>query len=351
MDSSVSRFGCRLACALLIGGWLASVGSGVEATPNREERLLLFHNGRVIEGRISQSAAGYVVERANGSVLFPFEQVRFVADDLPDAYRQQRDSLGKAPPEDHLKLAEWCLTYRLYDEARDELRRVLRQSPERDDARKLLARVEELSNPDRLPHRQEAPRKPVTADGYVVPEVQSLGGLSRETAEEFTLRVQPILMNKCANGSCHGPHAANEFRLTLVRGQGNHRLYAERNLATVMRYLNLDRPERSPLLTQPRGNHGGSVRSIFPGSTGAAQLRTLHDWVRNVAKDKGHEPSPAATSQVIVQTSAESISDVPLHAHQAAATNDEFLDGILRDQRPDPFDPNVFNRRYHGGRR
>src|SRR5262249_20312220 len=147
--------------------------------------------------------------------------------------------------------------------------------------------LDEMLEPPEPPRPKEPPR---SIDGFLAAEVESLGGLSNESATAFTQRIQPLLMNKCGNASCHGKSEPNDkrdgFRLNPVRlGTSSHRLYTERNLAEVLRYIDLEEPALSPLVTIPQGAHAGTA-GVFHGTSGNTQLKTLRAWTKTVAEEK-----------------------------------------------------------------
>lgn len=276
---------------LFLVGWVAvvavtDVAAQVPGAAEQSEALLVLEDGRVLSGKISRHAAGCFVERPSGTILIATEQIRCVARDLKDAYRLQRDQLVDPTSMQLVGLAEWCISYRLYDEAGDELRRALRREPGNDVARQMLGRLEDMVR------AKPAPKVKTSPDPYgnLAPDVEALGGMSRTTAADFTSRVQPLLINKCGNASCHGSEATNEFRLQHVRiGTSNHRRFTEQNLAMVLKYVDLQQPQQSPLLKVTSGQHGNSSLSIFGGAAGTSQERLLRGWLQTVADEKQAE--------------------------------------------------------------
>lgn len=251
-----------------------------------ENRLLVLTDGRLMYGIVHIQAGGYSVEKAGGKLFIPKEQTRCVARDLPDAYRIQRESMRDPTAADLIALAEWCLSYRLYDEGRDELKRALKRDPANETARKMLTRLEEqlLTKP------QPRAVTPTSSDGFIVPEVEALGGLSRPLAAQFTTRIQPLLVNRCGNAGCHAADSERPFRITHVRIESaNHRRASEKNLATTLAQILIDDPLRSPLLTVTRGAHGGLTAPLFDGSTGRDQVQSLQTWVLAVASERQAE--------------------------------------------------------------
>ena len=174
-----------LSAALLLGA--------AAAEESRPHRLLVLNSGRVVEGRISQSAGGYVVEKPNGSMVVPFDQVAFPAHDLRDACARMRERQSRgATAQTHLETARWCVTHQLYDEAREELRSALTLDEQNREARSMLTRLDEVLRPPGAARPAEPVR---TLDGFAPPEARSLAGLSSETARIFVNRIQPMLLN------------------------------------------------------------------------------------------------------------------------------------------------------------
>lgn len=269
----------------------------VTEAPVELTTVLVLDHGRIAEGRIHQTAAGYLVHRSGGRMLIPHDRVRYRARDRHHAWELQRSNGEDLSPARRVSLARWCLTYELYEEAQTELRAALEEEPSRRDARSMLVRLEGLLNPDavqtRVP-RREARR---SSDGFEEPEIRSLSGLSRDSAKEFVTVIQPLLVNSCANASCHGSASESLFRLENVRvGQAGNRILTERNLAAVLDQINLSDPAVSPLLTVPRNGHGPGGRSVFNGSTGARLQGELQQWTSVVSAELTGRPVTTASS-------------------------------------------------------
>lgn len=370
------------------------------------ERVILMNSGRILTGFASRNAGGWLVEQSNGRVQVPGEQVKIVADSLVDAYRKQRDSVVEPTPATHLALAQWCISYRLHGEARDELRKCLKLDPDDSSARKLLRRLDDMLDPPMDKRAGPAERAPLRSpEGFLVPDAESLGGLSTDAALSFTQRIQPLLVNKCGNASCHGTTSHTEkssgFHLMPVRsGTNAHRLYTERNLAEVVRYIDLQEPSLSPLVAIPQGAHGGTA-GVFHGTNGNAQIKMLRAWIKTVAAEKRSEeeeladrPSIFNKSRVTALPPRELVADPGAEAleanspgnvgtrtvEDAAVKADKTLvrtvpnpNAVIpasgkdargnRDEKPaaaaaattaekiDAFDPDVFNRQFHASPR
>jgi len=340
------------------------------------ERLVLLTTGRMLTGKVSRNGGGYLIEQPNGRMQVSAEDVKFIVKDLREAYQKQRDSIVEPTPATHVALANWCISYGLHDEARDELKRCLKTDPENTDARRLLQRLTDTIRAGLPPRVEEAaPRK--TADGFVQQDSESLGGLSRETATQFTSRIQPLLLNKCGNAGCHGFASSNQFRLTLARGAGKgSRQNTERNLSETLRYIDLDTVADSRLLRASQGAHGGKG-TIFVGPAGADQMKSLRTWALAVAEEKQTEAqklerrprlaskgnSPHRVTQASATDEGTTIS-TKRESPKKLDSDDAAVTAMENSPRPrelkvdatdatelarepvDPFDPEQFNRRF-----
>jgi len=291
------RNSCALASrwiiALLVCAGLFSLVAYAEqvadsADDEPRERLVMLKTGRILSGMVSRNGGGYLVEQPNGRLQVGVDEVQFVVDNLREGYRKLRDSVVHPTPASHVDLATWCISHRLYDEAQDELKKSLKADPENEQARRLLQRLTDTMRVNLPPAGiPSTPRK--SAEGFLQPAVESLGGLSRETATQFTSRIQPLLLNKCGNAACHGMSSPNEFRLLTARIGGNgSRQTTEKNLAETMRYIDLDDVADSPLVNAGRNSHGGRG-TIFVGPAGAEQMKLLRVWALAVAREKQAE--------------------------------------------------------------
>ena len=238
-----------LACGLLLA--LSAPARSEETAGNSPyEQVIIFQSGRTLKGKLSRSPNGYELEQPTGGrLVVPFDEVRVVGSNLPDAFKRLRESFVELTAETHYQLGLWCFEHHLAQEAREELATALDRDPDHEGARDLLKRMDALEAAARKPAATPQPKSRI-AFGREIRDVEALGGLSPETAQLFTLRVMPVLNNKCGRAGCHGSQSDREFRLEAVRGTGaRHPLHAERNLASVMAQIKVQTPDQSPLLS------------------------------------------------------------------------------------------------------
>lgn len=366
----VARIGFVVLAALGLS-IVVSMALSVEADEGtRRDRVIVMNSGRILTGQMTRNAGGWLVEQPNGRVQVPIEEVKLIADNLRDAYRKQRDAIVEPTPGTHIMLAQWCISYRLHDEARDELKKCLKRDPDHEEARRLLARLDESLAAKPAPVSNGViPWK--SGDGFVVPDVESLGGLSKEAGATFTAKIQPLLLNKCGNASCHGATSDNGFKLHSIRlGTTGHRMYTERNLAEVLRYIDLSDPALSPLLAVPQGTHAGAA-AIFHGPQSSEQLKSLRSFVKLVAREKQNNERELARRPTVIDKKRASAADteegmiVPAAATVSASRPKGTSSKLPSDSAPqeltdndeaspldaatnDAFDPEVFNRQFHG---
>lgn len=337
--------------------------------------IIVLVDNQVIKGRCTPRPDGYDVEVSSGRLFIESDRIRFVAKDPDDAYLQMRKSQGMLTPEVHMNLARWCLSNNMKEYAELEVLDALRRDPNRADARRMLAALKRTDETD--------PSSPSGFTEYSTPkrttvdmESRSLAGLARPIATEFTRHVQPILINKCATAGCHGVNAESSFQLTST-ARGSSPVISERNLAAVLKQVDLTRPSSSPLLLVLEKAHGGQASSMFRSRAGSLQMKVLRDWVQAAANDIAPEANlevaerKAALEEARRKSliaAAREASDRPTHLagyqktvesepidgnphgrlRSRQETDQEFLEDAERANSTDAFSPSAFNMKYHG---
>ena len=316
----------------------------VEPEAAESQRIIVLLNGRVVSGSVEDVPGGYVVDSSVGSMVIPYSQVRLTAKDLPDAYRKLKAGMMEPTAGQHVAIGQWCYENRLYTSAREQAKAALLLEPERKEARSLLRDIEKVSSGHGLA-ATVSPRPSKTRDGFSSSPPQALGGLSPATTRDFVRKIQPLLMNKCGNARCHGVAGTSDFRLTPVRvGSSGFRSLTDQNISSVLRIIDAERPDASPLLVVPQGNHGGKGR-IWIGPRAEDQQSELREWTERAALERTLTPTDEGASTLAGSDSLRTASGVESHA---SVKPDSFLDGILAEERPDKFDPAIFNRLTHG---
>ncbi len=335
-------------------------------------KLLILVDGQVISGDVTPRPDGYDIQVPGGRIYINSDRVRFCAANLPDAYDRMRESIPEFTPANHLELARWCLTNKLYSQAKREVLDALYLDPNRADAKRMLQALEQpgKSSPNagagtgltEYPSQAEIQRPGI--------ETRSLAGLNRSVAHSFVRNVQPLLMNKCATAGCHGPTTKTQFQLTSTH-RGSTPAIAESNLASVLKHVDFSQPALSPLLKIGEQAHGNMASGVYQGRSGALQMKVMRDWVLQAAADIAPDASVAAklpgrTSQIsasgiqLVSATREADPEMELqqpahvpgnpHARQLTTndTDGKFIQAARYANRQDEFSPEEFNLKYHG---
>ncbi len=339
-------------------------------------RILVLKDGSVIQGLVTVLERGYAIDLPSGLITLPFEAVICDAASLTEAYRQQRDAMTRPTAEQHTRLANWCMQQQLFEEAERELQSALKLQPQHLPAHRLIEQLKgrKPRDSDFINKEQQQQMDDLLIKMEFSPG-RPLGGLDASLAKDFATRIEPLLLNSCANASCHGQTAENSFRLTPKWNlRGNTRHITDQNLAAVLQQLDLENPERSPLIAKLDGQHGPRRMPVFTGARAAEHRKNLENWALLAARylaTQSPPPSstPASREHPIQQTgfTTERVVAMPLPADGQPA-NASALPGLLpipgnetdlpvekdlveesrRTHAPDPFDPARFNLRKHG---
>jgi len=302
-----------------------------------EEGILILQNGEVIAGTITRSGNRYYVALPNGELRLRAEDVALRCKDLAEGYQKKRAALQGTRVEEHLELAQWCLSQGLLDETETEIRYAA--SIDRGHPRlRLLARKLELAR------TKPEVRAPIVAPPPPASDAEALEALTKSVPapimHRFATTVQPLLTNSCATAACHGVSGKSTFTLAKIRGQGDRaRRQTLRNLMAVLEQIDRQRPQESPLLTKPIEPHGGGKAAIFTAKN-SRQYYELYECVRLVT---GERPPTYATASPAPPGGQEAEVATDGDIEQAAfATDGE--EGAVGESEENPYDPEAFNR-------
>ena len=176
-------------------------------------------------------------------------------------------------------------------------------------------------------------------------------GLSRETAQYFTRRIQPILCNLYER--CHSENSGRKFVLVAPK-QRTSGATTERNLAAVMKQID-GTSGTSPLVTMATTAHGGSQAIPLRGRHAALLQKQLEDWIDRVSDESAAESRDKSVGEqsrkdgdpIIKRVTGIEITEIP-HGDQRRLgdRDEEFVTSAKRQVRRDPFNPEIFNQRY-----
>jgi hypothetical protein len=331
-----------LAC-LLVGAALASAEAPAPV------RVVVLDNENLIEGEVTQNADGYQVRRsAGGDLTVPAKRVLAVVANRNEAFAVVAERANRRDADERLRLARWCATNGLNDEALAEARTAARMRPGFAAAERYVRLLEAVSkavpvaDPTVAPARAEVPARETVTD---VPATE----YNSESYSLFAGRVNTILINTCA--SCHARDDVKAFRLTRAGGRPG----VTKNLMAALPHVNPADAAASPLLIKAVTAHGGATEAPFRSRTHPA-FPTLEMWVRFARAPEG-TPAPEGPLPAREPAEPKKLPDLPgessgpvVPAGAAAPAATPFGQDSKTPRTPttktvpdDPFDPAIFN--------
>ncbi|OHB70797.1 MAG: hypothetical protein A2V70_13600 [Planctomycetes bacterium RBG_13_63_9] len=332
--------------------------------PSPQNGVLLLRNGEALEGKINRVGDFYYVALENGHIRVKIAEVEACCQDLEEGYHRKRAAIRVGNVRDHLVLAQWCQHHGLLGPCGRELADALDADPTHPMIGVLERRLKAaLVAPPETPH----PAQP----DHPAPSLDDLDrlvrGMPAGTVEQFTRTIQPLLINNCMTGGCHGPTSQTQYRLLRTaadRPPG--RRITQRNLHATLQWVDRKQPAASPLLTSAIRPHGTAAAAIFADRQ-AQQYQRIVQWVNQVAQ--GSTPKVPATvaarenpavrampgefpalpsaspegSPLADQQPAPASPRADLLLNRPAVQHGAPLPGFVP---VDPFDPEIFNRRF-----
>jgi len=261
--------------------------------------VLLLNHGELIEGTITDAGDRYDVDLTDGQIYIKRSDVAKVCRNAHECYLHKRAGIEVGRAQDHLDLAEWCLRNALVDDAEKELADGRAADPRHPKIRLLEPR---------LGLAKQAPGDPETASiAEKTVSLEQLDGIVRNlpagSMENFTNAIQPMLLNYCARSGCHGPRSTNALRLERI---GSNRLSGrhptQRNLQAALALVDRDKPQDSKLLQAPIRPHGTMKLPVFTDRE-QSQYKQLVQWVYALAaRDSSARPTLDERAAPLLQT-------------------------------------------------
>jgi hypothetical protein len=313
-----------------------------DAGPTRGQ-VLVLDNEQTLTGDIERVGDVYHVRRLIGETTVPADSVLRLCATLQDAYAFVRSRANLTDPDERLRLAEWCRLNGLHEQALEEVRAAVQLRPDHAPSRRLLAYLQDSgpAHPAGKPANEQPPDAPK-------PPID----LTEEALGQFAVKVQPILMNACAN--CHANGRGGEFKLTRAYDSTVlNRKTLQQNLAAVLAEVNLDQPQNSPLLTKAVSVHGPLEQAPFKNRQAAA-YRTLEEWVKTTLADnpqlRDQPPAkPAAPPAEVRQTAFHDLTTPPKAEAPTPPMTPAPPAPAAKEpaEPPDPYSADAFNRQFH----
>jgi hypothetical protein len=293
---------------------------GIIAVPSRAGadisrktgKVLVLDNERTLTGDIERVDERYRIKRLIGETWVPANKVLRLCASLEEAYAflQSRANLGD--PDERLRLADWCRQHAMHAQALTEAEGALALRPGDERAKRLSGYLKEMLT-------KPAPKVALSPE-RVLPRLD----VTAESLSVFAAKVQPILMNACAN--CHTAGRGGSFQLmrTYHSSLGDRRSL-EQNLATVLAQVNVRDPQVSRLLTKSVSLHGlGMSTAPLHGRQTPAYL-TLERWVIETLANNPqlHETKPPLSASASAAPPMSVMSGTPPSGRQISTWGDE----------------------------
>jgi hypothetical protein len=314
-------------------------------------KVLVLDNERTLTGDIERIDDQYRIKRLIGQTWIPAAKVMKLCGSLEEAHAFLQARANLRDPDERMRLADWCRQHGLREQALAEAREALALRPQDSRAKRLVSYLQEAKARASTPAPAPAAEKPL-------PRID----VTAESLNLFAARVQPILMNACAN--CHTGGRGGSFQVTRTYSSGlANRKALEQNLAVAMAHVNTREPHLSRLLTKSVSIHGaGMTKAPLPGRQAKA-YRVLEQWVMETLANNPQlcEQLPAPSAQA----SAAPVLKLPPppppagssiwgEARSTAAPGKAPVQPLApppaRTESSDPVDPEQFNRAFHPNR-
>jgi hypothetical protein len=318
------------------------------ATPTTGHVLVLDNEG-TLEGDIERVGDQYRVRRRVGETWVPATKALALCNSAVDAYAYLRERSNLNDPDERLRLAHWCHLHDLREQALAEVKAAVALRPQHANSRRLLSSLQQSAA---MAKAESAAEKPVE------PETAPPPDLTADALCTFNTRVQPILMNACAN--CHTAGRGGAFQLTRIyEDTGASRKTVQHNLAAVLAQINLERPQGSPLLTKAVSPHDGQMAQAPLKGRQSEAYRALESWVQQTLADNPqlHERTGAAVTPAPAPTKTEAAFAVESTTAKQAPMPEPATAAPMPKaptspaSAVDPFDPSAFNRQMHPERK
>jgi hypothetical protein len=315
----------RALLAVVLLATLTTVGADIPL--NSDVSVLVLRNGYVLRGQVVPLGDYYLVVQSDADqIRIPVTRVEMVCRSLEEAYRRKRDVVISGDVRSHLHLASWSIRHRLHARAADQILAAYALDPGNPRIASLKNQLRSATQP------AEPEQTPQIAESN--PVVPPIPQLPRTSIRQFTTNIQPLLLNRCATGACHGTGAVSDFQLIRPPvGQLITSRLTQRNLWAVLNYVQNRSPLDSPLLTIPQQPHGGLDEPVLNASD-LAQNEVIVNWIRDLPGNNRVKPASALIREP--NTLLQRVSENSMPESTEPIDSEE-------SEPKDPFDPDVFN--------
>lgn len=246
--------------------WMTGIGvlvlsSTASAQTPEPCDYLLLKSGAVLTGRVTLDGQTYIVRSATsgGESRYPTSMVAKLCSSATEVYSILKKYSVDDDASDHCRLAKFCLTHKLMKEARHEIDEAFKYERRSPEAQVLLKQWTAM---------QQAPPKPsdeIPALPYATIPLLPASPLEEWPAvmapagfQDFTHRLQPLLLVGCGTGACHGTSEGKRGYILrrALPGMAPSPVMCKTNLERTLGLVDRDNPDASELLKRARQPHG-----------------------------------------------------------------------------------------------
>jgi len=405
LPAALSKHRLSVMALLLTLGWPCGPLFGDDhaaprwPAPPKPRPCLLLHNGNVLFGEVSTVGRITYVTRDDDSVIqLAADQVAAVGESVADLYEHRRANRFGGDLRRIQDDIRWCLRHSLVREAAEDAllarslapgdpqtAQLLRQIAHRlQSQRDNETRAREESEPS-LPWDRLSAVQPASHEAPLAVEESDENASSNDSfpidqasINQFTTRIQPMLMNRCASCHTRKPESPGGLQLhAAITSTWAPKRVAADNLRSVLKFINLNDPAASQLRSSAMDHHGGRKKSF--GDASSAMMQNLDEWLSRLRPSDAEPVQDASASGPLEPTAPPELSTLqspvpvnsgsstssamspnagdsviphppPSIASQAKASIQAAGSKIRRVRRmpevDNPFDPNIFNRRF-----
>jgi hypothetical protein len=318
---------------------------------------VLLQNDNVLFGTASQQGEFVVIRRGPDSeIRLSRKDVACWAGSLRDLYQYRLDHRTTGDLSAHIRDADWCIRYDLFDAAEREIQAIRTIAPGNRTADRLQRQLQSVM--------AAAQRTTLPADSLVVQPAgyqdshAELAEVGTDALRDFAINVQPMLLNRCAR--CHSHTSDRRWRLNAPHGgaRASSRMTHE-NLSNSLPYIDRQQPSQSELYVKAMTSHGGAPAALH--SRHSKAIAAFEAWLGSLtpsAQASEEDERPQRVSRFAGHPFA--APDLPTSPTAPTQSLDSWMNEGANDEsegRPDaparlpqvanPFDPDLFNRRHH----
>ena len=355
-----------LVVSLLLGLSLVVAPLFAEQPPKDERSYVLLRNGNVLKGIVrSEKGRVAIAEGGNSIVSVETKQVSFIGSSLESLYQHQRSGVRNWGTGEHWLLAHWCIQQGLVDHAIDhykileesasdsprfkQLEHLLREAMLADeDVKQAVQRQAQVSAPSPVKTANHASTSHASAVVKASAESpKQKAGPNAESGEPwnkheipgyirttFQNSILPVLVSRCGQSGCHGMLGKSDFHIYQRVGDQSASILT-RDLDEVLRYIDRERFQDSPLLAYATKSHGIQRNPSLNQSRDDDRklIERINFWVKSLALSQRPETTMPAQYPLATQVApsvSSAVANVPVGKSSARKT--KLMDEVEQDR-------------------